>query len=970
MTLFAAMLRISRRPARALLSAAMLAAALAPALASAQEPAKKPSKFKEFSEVTKEAKKIEGLFDLYHKDQHLYANLTAGDMGRPFLAPMSVARGAGSAGMALNFDEQWVIAFQRVGDYVHLIRKNLRYEAPKGTPLEKAVQQNYTDSVLMALPIVSENAPGGGVLIDLADIFFTDFADLSVGGLDRSRASWHKIKAYPENLELQVNVTFNSNPMGMGSDGDYGYIDPRGVTLVMHYSIVQMPDAGYRPRLADQRVGYFLNATKDFGTEDPDTTFVRRINRWRLEKADPSAELSVPKKQIVWWVEDTVPHEYRPYVEEGILEWNKAFEKIGFRNALSVRWQNDRDEFDPEDINYCTFRWVTTPVTFAMSNVRSNPITGEMIDGDVIFDASWIRFWQQEHAYLVGASTDDGDDDDDEDDKATLLGTGEILSPMMASQYGYGMPMSVRGRLGGASTHAALRGERTLAAIPGNWSSFHTALSRKASNTGCCAACQYTASMQGQFRMAAISLAARGSGIELPEEMLGQVIKSVVMHEVGHSLGLRHNFRASTMLSLKDLHDTSITRKKGLVGSVMDYTPVNIARKGETQGDYATTTLGPYDYWAIEYAYKPISGDEKEELKKIASRSPQEGYEYATDEDLYDSYDPRVNLYDLGSDSLEFAKHRIALAGDVLEDMDDKLVKDGESWARLRPAFVTIMQQYGDAAYLAMRYVGGRHVSRDARGKDAKDPVVPVAGDEQRKALKFVAEHILVDNPVPMRPELLRRVTSEHWMHWGSDSSISESRIAVPYYEYVQAIQNIAMSEAFGSSARLGMIESNEALADEDSKPLRAAEVFRTFTDAVWSDLKGVAKQAAAKAENDAKAEAGDEAEEDADDDDSSNDSDDDEADDDSNDDEDEAVKLAITKVRRNMQRTYLQYLITIALGPKYDSGSLAYALFASASSPYPADARSLARQHLKEIHGLIRETLANDDVQVDELSR
>ena len=164
-----------------------------------------------------------------------------------------------------------------------------------------------------------------------------------------------------------------------------------------------MPDSGYRPRMADQRVGYFLNATKDFGSNDPDTTFVRRINRWRLEKADSGAELSPPKKQIVWWVEDTVPHEYRPYVEEGILEWNKAFEKIGFRNALSVRWQNERDEFDPEDINYCTFRWVTTPMTFAMSNVRSNPITGEMIDGDVIFDASWIRYWQQEYAYLVGA---------------------------------------------------------------------------------------------------------------------------------------------------------------------------------------------------------------------------------------------------------------------------------------------------------------------------------------------------------------------------------------------------------------------------------------------------------------------------------------------------------------------------------------------------------------------------------------
>jgi hypothetical protein len=238
--------------------------------------------------------------------------------------------------------------------------------------------------------------------------------------------------------------------------------------------------------------------------------------------------------------------------------------------------------------------------------------------------------------------------------------------------------MSVRGRVNGINVNAALHGEPMLAAIPGHWGAFQQALSRKASDQGC-AACQYATSMRSQFRMASIALAAKGGMAELPEELLGQVIKDVVMHEVGHSLGLRHNFRASTMLDQDELHDTSITRKKGLIGSVMDYAPVNIARKGEKQGDYATTTIGPYDYWAIEYAYKPISGNEKEELKKIAARSPEPGLDFATDEDLYDSFDPRVNVYDLGSNSLEFAKHRIALAGDVLEDMDDKLVKASPS---------------------------------------------------------------------------------------------------------------------------------------------------------------------------------------------------------------------------------------------------------------------------------------------------
>jgi hypothetical protein len=266
------------------------------------------------------------------------------------------------------------------------------------------------------------------------------------------------------------------------------------------------------------------------------------------------------------------------------------------------------------------------------------------------------------------------------------------------------------------------------------------------------------------------------------------------------------------------------------------------------------------------------------------------------------------------------------IAEDVLKDLEQNLVQDGESWARLRPAFLTVLQQYGDAAYMATRYVGGRKISRDARGKDSRDPVVPVPGDEQREALKFIADNILVDNPIPMRPELLRRVSSEHWMHWGSQAGVSASRVAVPYFDYVEAIQNIAMSELFGGGSRFNIIENNEALVDEDDEPLEAGEVFRTYTDAVWSNLKDL----------------------------------DDKTD----------KKLKLTRVRRNMQRAYLQYLINIVLGPKNDNSWIAFALFNTSDDPFPADARALARQHLKEIHALVDETLEDDKVDMNDLAR
>ena len=362
-------------------------------------------KFRDFNEVIKGTEKIDGLFTLHHKDDHLYAEIKNHQFDQPLLAPIAIARGMEMAGQPLNFGDEWVLVFKHVGDRVQLIRRNVHFKAPSGSPLEKAVKQNYTDSVLMALPIVSINhSAGQSVVIDLGDIFFTDFAELGFGHLDRSRTNWHKIKAFPNNIELEVEATFGGGGRYFFFGGDDGVADSRGRTLVIHYSLAKLPDSGYKVRHADDRVGHFLNTTRDFGLNDPDTNMVRMVNRWRIEKSDPKAKLSPPKKQLIWYVESNVPHEYRPFVEAGILEWNKAFEKIGIRNALAVRWQEDgRDEFDPEDINYCTFRWITTSMTYAMSCLRSNPLTGEMIDGDVIFDASWIKYWKMEYAFLTGA---------------------------------------------------------------------------------------------------------------------------------------------------------------------------------------------------------------------------------------------------------------------------------------------------------------------------------------------------------------------------------------------------------------------------------------------------------------------------------------------------------------------------------------------------------------------------------------
>jgi hypothetical protein len=830
------------------------------------EPGEK--KYEDFDKVTKGAKEYDGLFKLHLKEDRLYAEIRPDQFDKPFLLPIAIARGLGMGGHTLNFDEQWVVMFKRVGDRVQLIRRNVHFTAKPGSPAAKAVETTYTDSVLLAMRIQSINPIRQSVLVNLNDVFMQDFADLGLGMFDTTRSTWTKIKAFPRNIELEVTATFAAR--GGRRFGDDSVIDPRGTTVVIHYSLCQLPEPGYQPRLADDRVGYFLSVVKDFSSDSQDTSFLRYINRWRLERAEPldpkhPEKLSAPKKKIVFWIEKSVPDEYRAAVREGILEWNKAFEKVGFRDAIEVR-QQENEDFDPEDVNYNTFRWITTDRGFAMGPSRANPMTGELIDADIIFDASMVRYWRSEVSLYGGAS--------------------EPASLIQASKLGYGLNLAMPGGSGEdakdgwrdmAQSDVASLQQRLLAARHG--------------------LCQCGQQMKYEMGLAAMALAARGTlkpGDKVPEEFIQQAVKEVVMHEVGHTLGLRHNFKGSSMLKNDQLNDLNITRKQGLTGSVMDYTATNIAPKGVKQGDYFTTTIGPYDYWAIEYAYRPLTGGtegEYEKLQEIAKKCAERGLDYATDEDLYSGSDPLVNAWDLGSDPMRFAQDRILLAEELLKNLSDKAVDNGEGYQRTRQAFGILLGQYGNGAHLVSNYIGGEHMHRDHRGDPGgRDPFVPVKGDKQREALKFLQDHILSDKSFQFSPQLLRRLAADRWSHWGNDRAVMQP-VDYPVYDRVLNVQRVALGQLL-DPAVLSRVQNNALKADKDDKPLTVAEIFRGLTDGIW-------KMELAEKEG--------------------------------------KKSLASSVVRRNLQREYVKELSAIVVGTR-------------GRSAMPPDARSLARMHLRDI--------------------
>ena len=366
-----------------------------------------PPKYPPFADVMKDSEQVDGLIRLHHKGTRLYAELNSSQFNRDFIVLISIARGIGKGqilgGMSWGFGDDWIWQFRKVDDRIQIVRRNVRFTATKGSPEEKAVDLAYTDSVLFSLPIATMS-PSGAYVVELTPVFMGDLPQISAvlhGFMfSESKSSWASVKGFKDNIELEVAATYASS----GTEDFDSIADSRGATINVHYSISLLPQTGYQPRLADDRVGYFLTVLKDYSKKGQDDRFVRYINRWDLKKADPSADQSPPVRPIIFWLEKTVPFAYRKAIREGILEWNKAFEKAGFSNAIEVRQQPDNADWDPEDINYNTFRWITSSAGFAMGPSRVNQITGQILDADIIFDADFLQYWKQEYELFTPAS--------------------------------------------------------------------------------------------------------------------------------------------------------------------------------------------------------------------------------------------------------------------------------------------------------------------------------------------------------------------------------------------------------------------------------------------------------------------------------------------------------------------------------------------------------------------------------------
>ena len=607
---------------------------------------------------------IEGLFDIYYETEEdtYYTIVNEEDLSKEFIYFYYIISGAQAGGASGgDMGDSSVLEFRKFKDDLALYKKNTIFNYDQSNNISKSTLTNILESFVGRFEVkINEEDK---YLINIDKLFlgemlvgltppkeYAEYYSLILGRIDDKKTYISRVKNYPKNTSIEVTYGF-FNPSPKASVD--AVPDARYSSIVARHMFVEMPDSDYEPRVADQRIGYFSTKITDLSTYD---YFKGKdlINRWRLIKKDPSAELSEPVNPIVFWVENSTPEEIKPFVVEAIELWNIAFEKAGFKNAVVAKIQPDDAEWDAGDVQYNVIRWASTPSPRYSGYGPSvaNPRTGEMIAADIVQEFNSIS-------------------------------------------YGYRL--------------------RKI------W------------------------------------------GYDEENDPLRQWIVSLTLHEIGHTLGLRHNFKASWLYDATVIHDKSITGNNH-IGSVMDYDPINIAPEGVQQGNYFPTEPGPYDIWAITFGYTQEMSDADRQSLLAQSTKPE--FIFGTDDDAMGSpggnTDPRNKRYDMSSDPITYTVQRLQIIDNKINELPEIFNEPGSTYTELKATFDSLLRDKGRFAESIAIQIGGVYSNRLVVGQESgMSPFEVVPYKEQKRAMKALNEHLFANDAFVFSPEILKLLQSE-----------------------------------------------------------------------------------------------------------------------------------------------------------------------------------------------------------------
>jgi hypothetical protein len=687
--------------------------------ATASSTTKPADKKKTVAEVTKGHQHVKGLFDLFLDREkgavHLY--IKKEQLGPEFIYFTHTMDGVVHAGHNRgSYGSEVIFRIAKVFERVEFVAENTAFYFDPQSALARARQANISHAILASEAIVAEDS--GGILISAGNLFLKeslvmvkrpggDASKAVLGKLSETKTKFTTLRGYPDNTVIGVEYVFENPTPTWTSDSK---VEADEVTDARYVSIKVQHSLIKLPE-NDFKPRFDDPRIGYFGTQVTDMTSTDStpyrdvIHRWHLVKQKPGTKLSEPVTPITFWIENTTPVELRDLIRDATLRWNQAFETAGFKDAVVVKQQPDNATWDAGDINYNVLRWTSSP----------NPPFGG-------YGPSFVN---PRTGQILGA---------DIMLEFSFL-TNRLRSQRVFMELGLASPQD--------ENEDAFRDPRRF--------------------------CQEAGFAQQGLMFGQTALRLNDAALPDMKALTNEALTKLILHEVGHTLGLNHNFRASHLYDATAIHKKEITAKTGLTGSVMDYMPANIAPLNTPQGEFYITKPGPYDHWAIEYGYSEALEDPKKEeqrLQKIASRSHEPALAFGNDADdmrrAGKGIDPRAMIYDMSSDPVAYGIQRCELVKAKMKDLHSKAAVKGESWQPVLAAYLTLSRESADAVVAMSRYVGGVQVERAFFGQGATaKPYTPVAKDRQFAALEGMNKYAFAPGAMLPPAELIAHLQQQ-----------------------------------------------------------------------------------------------------------------------------------------------------------------------------------------------------------------
>ncbi|MEP7268196.1 MAG: zinc-dependent metalloprotease [Saprospiraceae bacterium] len=701
---------------------------------------------KPFAEIiTSKALSREGMFSVHKVDDKYFFEIPISMLGKDMLAITRSVRTPTSAGYGGELINRQLIRFEKGTDTKIFLRAKTLVNMSTDTtaPMYKAVLNSNVDPIAAAFEIKSIRKDTS-YLIDVTDYFMSDAPIISynnaikqqyrMGALQADKSYLQSIKPYPINIEIKYVKTYAVSPPPTGPTPPSA---PRTVTLPggaasgfvtveMNTSLIKLPDIPMKKRLFDPRVGFFATGYTVYDengqrTEDPTYAI-----RWRLEpKNEIDAELQrkgqaiEPAKPIVYYIDPATPKKWRPFLIQGVNDWQKSFEKAGWKNAIHAEEFPENDStVSLEDARYSAIRYFASPIENAYGPNVNDPRTGEILESHI------------------------------------------------------------------------------------GW--YHNVMKL----------------LQKWYRTQAGAVDPRATKNEFDDELMGQLVRFVSSHEVGHTLGLRHNFGASSATPVEKLRDKEFITKNGHTSSIMDYARFNYVAQPEDGVTDLYPRIGDYDDWAIEWGYKPIFNTKNENEDQLILNKwykekayPNRRLWFLTE---INPYDPRAQNEDLGDNSMKASEYGIKNLKRIIAKLPEWTKEEGKDYDILQEAYVSVVDQF-------RRYLG--HVSKNIGGiyetpasTDQNIPVYePTPANIQRDAVRFLSENIFT---TPL---------------WIIDQSILNKLQPGAGLDNIRALQEPVINGVFNEDRLQRMIET----AITNKNVYTVTDLFRDMQAAVWSDVAG-----------------------------------------------------------------------------------------------------------------------------------